>query len=167
MRGVRVLSTAESVRTVAALVHHPSPDVRTQALSTLEYTRALAAEAGAEIAAALSDERDVVRLAAARVLRWLTPEGAEGVRASADSRTTDALRRSLTDPLYSVRWAAVRLLAAAKAASPEELTTVLLASEPTPGRFADDWALAADAIEPKPARLQTRLAEMRALDTAK
>jgi hypothetical protein len=152
MRGVRVLPTPEAVRCVAKLVRHQPPAVRAAVFSALDYTREVVAEASDEIILGLRDETPAVRITAARLLIWIRPSEPLVV----------AVRETLADPVWSLRWLAIRALATWKAAPSEELAAALLSAVPTTLKHVDDWLYAADAVDPMPVELERRRGELRA-----
>lgn len=113
-----VAPTERGVKCVARWVSAASPDVQRAALSALEKAGVVARPVLGTVADALASKEPVVRLAAARVL----------ARAAPCPEQAPALRRALSDELFTVRWLAVEALA--RSGDEHPLAPVLAASRP-------------------------------------
>ncbi|WP_437739830.1 HEAT repeat domain-containing protein [Sorangium sp. So ce1504] len=113
-----VAPTERGVKSVARWVAASNPNVQRAALSALEKAGAAAQPVLGTVADALTSKGPVVRLAAARVL----------ARAAPCPEQAPALRRALSDELFTVRWLAVEALA--RSGDEHPLAPILAASRP-------------------------------------
>ncbi|WP_437766038.1 HEAT repeat domain-containing protein [Sorangium sp. So ce281] len=113
-----VAPTERGVKSAARWVAASNPNVQRAALSALEKAGAAAQPVLGTVADALTSKEPVVRLAAARVL----------ARAAPCPEQAPALRRALSDELFTVRWLAVEALA--RSGDEHPLAPVLAASRP-------------------------------------
>jgi hypothetical protein len=113
-----VAPTERGVKSAARWVAASNPDVQRAALSALERAGAAAQPVLGVVADALTSKEPLVRLAAARVL----------ARAAPCPEQAPALRRALSDELFTVRWLAVEALA--RSGDEHPLAPVLAASRP-------------------------------------
>ncbi|WP_437902748.1 HEAT repeat domain-containing protein [Sorangium sp. So ce327] len=134
-----VAPTERGVKSAARWVPASNPNVQRTALVALERAGVAARPVLSTIADALTSEEPTARIAAARVL----------ARAAPCPEQAPALRRALSDELFTVRWLAVEALA--RSGDDHPLAPVLAASRPrldarlAPYRL-DGWLRAVTAL---------------------
>ncbi|WP_437586104.1 HEAT repeat domain-containing protein [Sorangium sp. So ce1000] len=158
--------TERGVKSAARWVSAPNPNVQRAALSALEKAGAAARPILDTVADALASEEPIVRLAAARVL----------ARAAPCPEQAPALRRALSDALFTVRWLAVEALA--RSGDEHPLAPVLAASRPRlDARFAastlEGWLRAvaslgrdASPLLPQMGELLDRISQISRIDAS-
>jgi hypothetical protein len=134
-----VAPTERGVKSAARWVHASNPNVQRAALVALERAGVAARPVLSTIADALTSKEPTARIAAARVL----------ARAAPCPEQAPALRRALSDELFTVRWLAVEALA--RSGDDHPLAPVLAASRPRlDARLApyqlDGWLRAVTAL---------------------
>jgi HEAT repeat protein len=134
-----VAPTERGVKSAARWVHASNPNVQRTALVALERAGVAARPVLSTIADALTSKEPTARIAAARVL----------ARAAPCPEQAPALRRALSDELFTVRWLAVEALA--RSGDDHPLAPVLAASRPRlDARLApyqlDGWLRAVTAL---------------------
>ncbi|WP_437850403.1 HEAT repeat domain-containing protein [Sorangium sp. So ce363] len=113
-----VAPTERGVKSAARWVHASNPNVQRAALVALERAGVAARPVLSTVADALTSKEPLARIAAARVL----------ARAAPCPEQAPALRRALSDELFTVRWLAVEALA--RSGDDHPLAPVLAASRP-------------------------------------
>ncbi|WP_438031917.1 HEAT repeat domain-containing protein [Sorangium sp. So ce204] len=113
-----VAPTERGVKSAARWVHASNPNVQRAAVVALERAGVAARPVLTTVADALTSKEPTVRIAAARVL----------ARAAPCPEQAPALRRALSDELFTVRWLAVEALA--RSGDEHPMAPVLGASRP-------------------------------------
>ncbi|MDC0677553.1 HEAT repeat domain-containing protein [Sorangium atrum] len=113
-----VAPTERGVKSAARWIHASNPNVQRTALAALARAGVAARPVLSTVADALTSKEPTVRIAAARVL----------ARAAPCPEQAPALRRALSDELFTVRWLAVEALA--RSGDDHPLAPVLAASRP-------------------------------------
>ncbi|WP_437708386.1 HEAT repeat domain-containing protein [Sorangium sp. So ce448] len=148
-----VAPTERGVKSAARWVHASNPHVQRAALAALERAGVAARPVLSTVADALTSKEPLVRLAAARVL----------TRAAPCPEQAPALRRALSDEVFTVRWLAVEALA--RSGDDHPLAPVLAASRPRlDARFAEyrleDWLRAVAALGRDASALLPEISEL-------